>query len=197
MSLVAFAGLKTAGKDVAASILINEFGYTRVALADNVKKAAIALDPLVFVPHVGHLRLSRVIAARGMEGAKEIPEVRRTYQRLGTEVGRQMFGDSFWIDQLDQTIDDLWDSETRYVLTDARFTNEGHWVKGIGRYAGREDLFESPHGKLIWIERPGLVSDGHASESGELRDLADDVLWNDSTKEDFELLIDHYARNNL
>lgn len=182
--LVAFSGFKRAGKDEAAKVLIDEYGFKRVALADAVKKLALAIDPIIEQRRDHTLRLSDYIAAVGAEKAKEHPEVRRLYQRIGTEGGRNLFGEDFWVDLLDKNVNDLWDSSTRYVLTDARFLNEGQWVLGRGRYHGRTDLFESGRGVLAWIDRPGLKSDGHASESGELYDMADFIIRNETTIEE-------------
>lgn len=213
--LIAFSGYKTAGKDAAASVLINEYGFKKIALADPVRALAYAINPIVSVDfditscpggagdYEFHdwssvdIRLQWLIDKYGWDHCKNTyPEVRRLMQAVGTEGGRKLFGENFWIDQLDNSISDLWSSNTRYVLTDARFLNEGYWVQDAE--GNREEnfrmandisrsYFDAPSGRLFWIERPGLAPDGHASESGELREIADAIIHNDGTVEELKL----------
>ncbi len=174
--LVAFSGFKTAGKDAAASVLINEYGFKKVALADPVRALAYAINPIVEIDgwEDEGIRLRTLIDTYGWDFCKNTyPEVRRLMQAVGTEGGRTLFGENFWIEQLGNSVPDLFDDESRYVLTDARFTNEGQFVQRHG-------------GTLVWINRPGLSSDGHASESGELKAIADYFLTNDAGLADLE-----------
>ncbi len=190
--LVAFSGFKTAGKDAAASVLINEYGFQKIALADPVRDLAYAINPIVEVEvevdqyggcatgccgitqtDTTDVRLRTLIDNLGWDYCKnEYPEVRRLMQAVGTEGGRALFGENFWVDQLAAKYDFTNDDE-RYVLTDARFLNEGRFVQDNG-------------GTLIWIDRPGLGSDGHASESGELREIADYIITNDGPLADLQ-----------
>lgn len=190
--LVAFAGYKTSGKDAAASVLIEEYGFKKITLADPVRDLAYAINPIVevdcdvtvwtgpdsyggtdFDHEIQYVRLQHLIDSLGWDYCKnEYPEVRRLLQAVGTEGGRTLFGQDFWVEQLAKRVPDLDDPESRYVLTDARFENEGRLAQRYGR--------------LIWIDRPGLKSDGHASESGELRSIADHILTNDETLAEFQ-----------
>lgn len=188
--LIAFAGLKGSGKDSAANVLIEEYGFTRVALADRVRDFTYAINPIVDVEIFGAsewtndhelVRLQDLVDRHGWDHCKRnYPEVRRLMQAVGTEGGRNLFGENFWIDQLKNKHADLFDEDTRYVLTDARFLNEGKFVQDNG-------------GTLIWITRPGLVSDGHASESTELKEVADYFVSNVSTQEELEEDIRFFA----
>ena len=173
--LVAMSGYKTAGKDEAANVLIEEYGFKKVALADPVKALAYAINPMIGRDECGchPLRLQDHIMYVGVDEAKKHPEVRRLYQAIGNEGGRTLFGENFWVDQLKKNVPGLFDEDTRYVLTDARFKNEGDFVQQNG-------------GRLFWIDRPGLESDGHASESGELRDQANGIIRNESTIEELQ-----------
>lgn len=191
--LIGFSGFKTAGKDAAASVLIEEYGFKKVALADPVRALAYAINPIVSVdfditecvestPFSGgwhewesnEIRLQWLIDEFGWDHCKNhYPEVRRLMQAVGTEGGRALFGEDFWVNQLGFTVPDIFADDTRYVLTDARFTNEGMFVKNGG-------------GKLIWIDRPGLYPDGHASESGELKEIADYFITNDTALKDLQ-----------
>jgi hypothetical protein len=104
---------------------------------------------------------------------------RQYLQWFGTEVGRDLFGDTFWIDQvLPQHGDDVrWARAelsrrygTDYVLiTDCRFVNEAQRVKDLG-------------GKVVEVVRPQLIKPcppEHASEQPLPRGLVDATLIND------------------
>jgi hypothetical protein len=174
--LIAFSGLKGSGKDTAASVLIKEYGFTKIAFADAVREMALAIDPIVTLEEEWQplvvTKLSVIVSEYGWDWAKRaLPEVRRLLQVIGTEAGRMLLGDNVWVDLLDKRFPDMADPETRYVITDCRFDNEVEFVR-------------SQNGTLVWIERLGLFSDGHASESTAIRDLATTILHNDETVEE-------------
>lgn len=183
--IIGLAGLKQSGKNTVASMLSAEYGFVEIAFADALRQALLILDPLVYYPSGysasgwpvkgTYHRLNKVISQVGWDYAKEnYPEVRRLMQVFGTEVGRALLGDNVWIDILAAELD-LEDPSERYVITDVRFINE---VEFVHRNSG----------SVIWIDRPGLVSDGHSSENPELMKYADHVVCNDDTIE--ELLED-------
>jgi hypothetical protein len=176
--LFAFSGLKGSGKDTAANVLVTEYGFTRIAFADAVRELALIVDPLILLEddwQPSHLmRLSQVVSEYGWDWAKRaVPEVRRLLQVIGTEGGRMLVGENVWVDILTKRFPDIADESARYVITDCRFDNEVDFVRNNG-------------GKLVWINRPGLVSDGHASESEHIRDLASVVVYNTQSIEVFE-----------
>lgn len=169
--LIAFSGLKGSGKDTAAEVLIEEYGFTKIAFADALREALLVLDPVVIIEEDWQplviTKLSKVVSEYGWDWAKRsLPEVRRLMQVFGTEVGRMLFGENVWVDILSKRYPDIADDATRYVVTDCRFPNEVEFVRKSG-------------GAVVWIERPGLSSDGHASESTDIAALASVVLHND------------------
>jgi deoxynucleotide monophosphate kinase-like protein len=189
--LIAFSGLKGSGKDTAAEVLTNEYGFTKIAFADPLREMLLALDPYVELAiqysdgtcSKGFLyrKLSKLVTEFGWDKLKrEVPEVRRLMQKIGTEAGRGILGDNIWVDTLTKRYPDLSDYTTRYVITDCRFDNEVEFVRNQG-------------GMVIWVERPGVESDGHASESTSIKDLASVVLHNDETiqelQEDVRLML--------
>ena len=199
---IGFGGFKRSGKDTAAKVLTKEFGFTKIALADKVREVAYATNPIIEVDLDGWndsyelIRLQELIDAHGWDYCKDnYPEVRRMMQAVGTEGGRNIFGENFWIDQLEDSVPDLWLKGSRYVLSDARFSNEGQWVldwEGNNHY-----LYEKPKGHLFWVDRPGLTSDGHASETDELKGIADLIITNGGTLEEFEEKIRGIAQTLL
>lgn len=171
--LVAFSGLQGSGKDTGAAALI-KIGYKKVAFADALRDMLIAIDPFIPVANSTCRRLSDIISDVGWDYAKRtIPEVRRIMQRTGTEGVRNVLGNNSWVNALHNNYSDLFDADTRYVLTDCRFDNEGEFVHQHG-------------GLIIWIDRPNISSDGHASESLSLRSIADNVIANDGSITDLQ-----------
>ena len=186
--VVGLIGHARSGKDTFASFLIAEAGYQRFAFADPMKSAALALDPIVRIEtdETGHLslfpqtspihrRLSSVVGDIGWERAKEIREVRRTLQRLGTEMGRDVLGEDVWVRT---TLDKALPVATRehpVVITDVRFPNEAEAISAAG-------------GVLVRIVRPGSGAVGatalHSSETALDGWHTDFTVLNDSTLRD-------------
>lgn len=182
--LIGVSGKAHAGKDEIAKILVRDHGYKQKALATKMKEAALKLDPWIPVYDPGapmHLmgnprwmRLSELIAAVGPEEAKKNPEVRRTYQRMGTEVGRNTLDPELWVKLCIGPLRASYD----YVISDVRFLNE---LTAIQKRYG-----------VVWrVIRPdneGLEGEAakHISE-WELHDetsLFDAIIVNDGTLED-------------
>ena len=182
MQLIGLSGYARSGKDEAAKVLVEEYGFKRIAFADKLRDFLYALDPIVdnelLYDHgdrvgVGGWRLRTVIDEYGWDGYKETKygtEIRSLLQRLGTEAGRNTLWDSIWIDA---ALHDL-DEQGRYVVTDARFPNEADAITGRG-------------GKLVRITRSGVgPAIQHASETSLTDYPFTDRLNNDSTLADFQ-----------
>ena len=195
MRLVGLSGYARSGKDEAAKVLVEEYGFKRIAFADKLRDFLYALNPIV--RHINAkvqvktpggknlmldektpstitlgVRLRDVIDRYGWDGYKETPysqEIRELLQRLGTEAGRQTLWDSIWIDA---ALHDL-DPNGNYVVTDVRFPNEAEAITQRG-------------GRLVRIIRDGVgPANSHASETS-----LDDYpfihgLRNDGSLEDF------------
>jgi hypothetical protein len=172
--LIGLTGMKGrqagVGKDEAAKALIGR-GWKRDAFADRMRKAMLALDPVIDYDGIfGELRLSRLVERDGWDGAKRNhPEVRRLLQKFGTEAGRDIHGTSCWVDALFRD----WTGLSPLVITDVRFDNEAQAVRDRG-------------GRVVRIVRPGLepLPGEHASEIGVTDDLVDEVVMNDRTVAD-------------
>ena len=160
MEIIGLSGFARSGKDEAAKVLVEEFGFVRVAFADKLREMVYALNPIVAVDtvedgtpnwyHEETRYVQDVIDQYGWDGYKETKygtEIRRLLQRLGTEAGRQTLWDTIWIDAALDTV-----SANKVVVTDARFYNEFDAVR--------------ERGGVIWrIERDGVgPANSHASE---------------------------------
>lgn len=181
MILIGLSGYARSGKDTAAEVLVDNFGFTRVAFADKLREVLYKLNPVVhqdwhtsqtldYVPNT--IRLQDVIDTYGWDGYKETEygtEIRGLLQRLGTEAGRETLWDSIWVDA---ALDNL-DPEGRYVITDCRFTNEAQAILDKG-------------GEVWRVSRKGVgPANAHASETGLDGWDFDKHLLNDSTVEEF------------
>jgi hypothetical protein len=184
MELIGLSGYARSGKDEAAKVLVEEFGFRRVAFADKLKQFLYALNPMVDVEYeviddkalrrgtARKRRVQEVIDAFGWDGYKEtqyLDEVRGLLQRTGTEGGRETLWDSIWVDAAlgFEGLDD------KIVVTDCRFENE---AKGVIDRGGQ-----------VWrVNRKGIgPANDHISEVG-LDDWPFDlILENNSSLKDY------------
>lgn len=176
VTLVGIAGWARSGKDTAAQGLV-DIGWTKSAFADPLKRALEILNPIVDVDYdgigVSTDRLSDDLKlVGGWDVAKAVnPEVRRLLQVFGTEVGRNLFGEDFWVKQ-------ALDGAYPYtVFSDVRFKNEADAIREAG-------------GIVIRIQRDGVFPvNGHSSET-DLDDYDFDyVIENNDDVEDLQNVI--------
>lgn len=150
MEIIALSGFARSGKDEAARVFVEKFGFVQVAFADKLREMLYALNPIVeykFLPPYSEntgqhphtkVYVQDVIDVYGWGSYKESPygpEIRRLLQRLGTEASRQTLWDSIWIDAALTGLDE----DARVVVSDARFFNEFDAVRERGGYIWRID----------------------------------------------------------
>ena len=181
------------GKDEVGKILVKNHGFKRYAFADILKQALYNLNPTVqgidFKNYscYGYYTIQKLVNDLGWEEAKKFPEVRSLLQRMGTEVGRNLFGEDFWVDRTMFEIGKSFEVEYlrsitpfmrfkgNIVITDCRFVNEAEAVKDRG-------------GVFIKVTREGVKPpNNHASEQGISEHLIDGYIRNDGTLEELEL----------
>jgi enamine deaminase RidA (YjgF/YER057c/UK114 family) len=148
--LIGLTGYAGSGKDTVADILVRDHGFKRYAFADKMREALLTLNP--FVEECG-LSLQDILSNETWDEAKRrYPEVRELLQRFGTEVGRAMFGEDFWVDLVARQIEDELPWGSNVVMTDVRFANEANWVY-------------HEFGTVLRITRPGVgPANDHSSE---------------------------------
>jgi hypothetical protein len=167
--IIGLSGYARSGKDEVAKILVEDYGYKRVAFADKIRELLLETNPQV----KDGFRVESVVEAYGWDQAKVMfPEIRTLLQRLGVGA-RNIFGDEFWISQVFHSMD----KTSEYVITDVRFENEAMMLKLMG-------------GQLWRIKRPGVEPvNSHISE----RDLdgyaVDKILKNEGTLEELRTLV--------
>jgi hypothetical protein len=167
--IIGLSGYAQSGKDEVAKILVEDYGYKRIAFADKIRELLLETNPLI----KDGFRVESVVSAYGWDKAKVLfPEIRTLLQTLGVGA-RQTFGDSFWIGQAFYSMDITSD----YVITDVRFTNEA-------------DTIKSNEGQIWRIKRPGVEPvNAHVSE----RDMdgyhVDKILKNEGNLEDLRTMV--------
>ncbi|MCX4751431.1 hypothetical protein OG455_39035 [Kitasatospora sp. NBC_01287] len=135
MNGIALIGRARSGKDTAASVLVAEHGFARLALADPLKAMAYDIDPVVGVEMLGVnapalVGLADAVDRYGWERVKdEFPAARRFLQRLGTEGVRRHVDRDFWITRC---VSDAAASTRPVVVTDVRFENEVEALRATG-----------------------------------------------------------------
>jgi hypothetical protein len=187
--IIGITGYARHGKDTIAGVLTRELGYSRVALADQMKRLMLVLNP--YLDNGG--RLSDLYDEGGWERVKETEEGRRLLQVFGTEVGREGLGEDIWIGALAKATPGFY-ADRKIVIPDIRFTNEAGFVRKMMR------------GEVWGVHRPdfdnglGRANGSHKSE----RDIplllqrAEVTFTNDAgSASEFEANVYRRVRNQL
>lgn len=193
MEIIALSGFARSGKDEVSKVLVEEFGFKKVAFADKLREVLYQLNPVVAPAPENYfgnptipVRLQNVINVNGWDGYKETrfgPEIRRLLQRLGTEAGRETLWDSIWIDAALTGHDE----DAKLVISDARFINEFDAV--------------TERGGQVWrVDRPGIgPANDHKSETEALEYKGFSFhIQNNGTLEDLRSrVVDVYENKDL
>lgn len=176
--LIGLSGYARTGKDTIASILVEDYGFVRVAFADLVRDSLVALNPDVRNQDGEHFPLAEMVRWYGWEKLKlYAPDVRGLLQRMGTEVGRNILGENVWVDA---TFKSLYPDE-RYVISDVRFENEAKAVtrnRGVLARVSRMGFGPAnDHSSEVALDRwPFDVQIRNNGEIGDLREIVADAL---------------------
>lgn len=149
--IIGFTGLKGSGKDTAALAFIQR-GYVNVKFADPLK---LMLRTLLEYKGAHPALIDRMIDGDLKEkqvGYLDMKTPRHAMQTLGTEWGRQLMDQDFWVDTFMERC--AWVlRESPIVVTDVRFPNEVEAVHRLG-------------GMIYRVENPNkVIADIHPSEA--------------------------------
>lgn len=197
--LLGLNGQIGAGKDAVyerAALLAPDLGIAnpeRVAFADKLKTAAaraLGVD-VETLEEMKRDEKARVKLERFRAETSEHPAdppnfmhfitVRQYLQYFGTEVGRETFGDTFWVDQALPL--DLDHDGRLIIVTDVRFPNEATRVRELG-------------GIVVRVTNGELNEEGHASEQILEDSLIDFEIDNSIRGDDFANL-DEAVRDTI
>jgi hypothetical protein len=171
--IIGLTGYAQSGKDTVANILVENFGYTRVAFADKIREFLYETNPMYDSVLGEPLFVRAKVDRDGWEEAKKSPHIRRLLQTSGV-AARKVFGEDFWVKQALGEYKP-WD---KIVVTDVRFTNEADYLKGF------------PDSQLWRVKRIGVDAvNGHVSEHEMDGYPVDQIFVNNTTIEDLELLV--------
>lgn len=170
--IIGLTGYAQSGKDTVAKVLVDKFGFERIAFADPIRQFCYEHNPIVAWVANEPVYLKHVVDRDGWEGAKKSDSVRRTLQNVGV-AARNVFGEDFWIKQALRRV-----LNGDYVITDVRFENEARAIK----------LYDNSQ---IWrVRRPGITAvNSHVSESQMDDYKVDQILLNSGSVEDLEVLV--------
>lgn len=172
--IVGLTGYAQSGKDTLANILVEEYGYTRVAFADKIREFLYEVNPMVGCSPSGYLK--DLVNLVGWDAAKQEPQVRRLLQDLGVGA-RKVFGEGFWVHQAMKTMLDDPRPDMNYVITDVRFLNEA-------------DMIRANKGQIWRVKRNGVSAvNSHVSESEMDGYNVDQIFTNNGSIQDLEKLI--------
>jgi len=168
--IIGLSGYARSGKDEVAKILVEDYGYKRVAFADKIRDLLLETNPQV----KDGFRVESVVSAYGWDQAKVLfPEIRNLLQRLGVGA-RKVFGDEFWVAQALKQVH----FEENWVITDVRFTNEADRIK------------QYDNSQLWRVKRTGVDAvNGHVSEHDMDGYPVDMILKNEGTLENLRTMV--------
>ena len=168
--IIGLSGYASAGKDSVAQILVESFGYKRMAFADAIRDILYTLDPLT---HNG-LHLKTVVDDYGWDLAKQDTEIRRLLQVLGTEVGRNVFGDDVWVDVLISKLEPM----DKVVITDVRFPNEAREIHNLAGEVWRvnREGINAVNEHISETQMDGYAFDNVINNNGSLEELQQAVI---------------------
>ena len=158
--IIGLVGPKGAGKDTVADYLVANYGFTKLAFADPVKKVCevmFALDPLYF--HCPLLK-EEVVPAWGYSP-------RQMMQIVGTDMVRAHMGDKFWVQHLQVRLQAL-GPDAKVVVSDVRFANEADFIQSLSD----SFLLRVTNGRVT-------CTDTHVSETEQGSIRPDCVIQND------------------
>jgi hypothetical protein len=173
--IIGLTGYAQSGKDTVAGILVENYGYQRVAFADPIRDLLYATNPMLKEGY----RVKGLVDVYGWDRVKvDYPEARRLLQDLGVGA-RKTFGDMFWVKQALRQVN----PEGNYVITDVRYPNE---AKAIREYGSSQ----------IWrVRRLGVDPvNSHESESAMDGEKVDQIFVNNGTIDDLNSLINTRMR---
>jgi len=185
VKVIGFTGYAQSGKDTAAGFLVDR-GWKRLAFADILRQSLYNLNPIVYVTGVcddgywedsDETRVKEIVDRDGWDVAKtRYPEIRQLLQRFGTEVGRELYGESFWVDRVLNQIKEGQPNDN-YVITDVRFPNELAAVRDIGGAVFKiQRLCNKPANAHASEDIDGLRVDGVIPNTGTLDRFQEMVL---------------------
>ncbi len=214
--LVGVVGFIGSGKGTIGEYLVNKHDFVTDSFAKSLKDAASAIfgwDREMLEGDTPGSRFKREQADRFWSeklGIKNFSP-RQGLQLLGTEAGRNIFGDDIWITGVEKRWIDA--GTPRTVITDCRFPNEIDLIKRSGGYVIRVARGEEPHWyqQMLFFNK-GMCDDEDLREINQMKSTGtiphdsetawigcdfDELIENSGELEEFEMKIEQVAEHIL
>lgn len=148
--IVSLTGRAGSGKTTIANMLVDDYGFTAVSLADPLREILEKLDPWVMeaADMDSYSSLCYLVSTDGWDEAKrQNPAIRGYMQNLGQAI-RDLSPDFFVMQaeaRVEQLAEDAGGNDLiRVVIPDVRFSNEARWFRSgardyIWRVVGRAE----------------------------------------------------------
>jgi hypothetical protein len=171
--IIGLTGYAQSGKDTVANILVNNYGFTRVAFADKIREYLYDMNPMFDSVAGEPMFVKEKVDRDGWDVAKQHPQIRRLLQNSGVSA-RKIFGKNFWVNQ---ALGPIGIGYPNVVITDVRFTNEADTLKA--------------NGAQLWrIKRLGVDAvNSHISEHSMDDYKVDQIFANNGTLKDLEAMV--------
>ncbi len=169
--LILIIGNARSGKDTVADVFARS-GYTKLQFSTKLKTACMTFLKDVYEVDVTQddmegRGIDREAPIESWVLARKPLTIRRCMQWLGTDLVRDLIGDSVWIDAMEIP-------NTNTVISDVRFPNE---------ISEMQRRFSDTHEVVILrVIRSGVETSDHVSETALMGFKADHVLTNNSTQ---------------
>lgn len=162
--VIGFTGVAGSGKSTAADYVVS-LGYVKVKFAAPIKAMCHAIG----------------LTDEEIEGgAKELPcdlllgrSPRHAMQTLGTDWGRKMIGEGFWLHLWKTQVARALDQGLPVVVDDVRFPNEADAIRQLGgevyRVVGRGGIVGWHESERIDVEVDGLIHNNSSRQDLEAR----------------------------
>lgn len=147
--IIGLSGYARSGKDTVADYLVENHGFVKLSFATPMRESLYRLNPDIRDMTGLVYGFQQAVNLFGWEDMKtHFPSYRGLMQRMGTEVGREMFGEDFWVDQALRKAP----ADANVVFSDVRYQNEAYAI-------------QRNFGEVWRVERPGVsAANDHTSE---------------------------------
>ena len=174
--IIGLTGYAQSGKDTLANLLVENYGYTRVAFADKIRDFLYEMNPMVDTVAFEPIFLKERVDRDGWEVAKQNPHIRRALQNAGV-AARKTFGEGFWVHEAMKSMLEDPRPDMNYVITDVRFLNEA-------------DMVRANKGQMWRVKRNGVEAvNAHISESQLDGYPVDQIFTNNGSIDDLKELL--------
>ena len=173
--------------------LLGHQGVGKNYIAENILKKFLGDTPTIVLAFADHFKIDS-IGKFDLDYDKVFInkdyETRKKLQVIGTEEGRDKYGQDIWIKIMHNWIKVLYSRGIkRFIITDVRFQNEADWIKSL-------------NGLIIKIEAPNRYMNKVVDEAGKDIDKIKDIILHPSEKniddiKNYDVCIKNDPDNNI